>query len=88
MYDTGRDTLSDLMDLNNLNINNRLNRSMKINAIITTVFVPLSVIAGIYGMNFRHIPELEWRAGYPFALIMIAVTAGFMIYVMRRNKVL
>jgi magnesium transporter len=88
MYETGRDTVSDLMDLNNSNINNRLNRSMKINAIITTVFVPLSVIAGIYGMNFRHMPELEWRAGYPFALIMMGVTAGIMIYVMRRNKVL
>ena len=68
MYETGRDTLSDLIELNNSNINNRLNGSMKILTIITTLFIPLTLIAGIYGMNFKYIPEMRWKAGYPFAM--------------------
>ena len=86
MYDSGRDTLSDLMDLNSSNINNKLNRSMKILTIITTLFIPVSLIAGIYGMNFRNMPELEWVLGYPFALGIMVVTAGIMLLIMKRNR--
>lgn len=86
MYDSGRDTLSDLMDLNSSNINNKLNRSMKILTIITTLFIPLSLIAGIYGMNFRNMPELEWVLGYPFALGIMVITAGIMLLIMRKNR--
>ncbi len=67
MYESGRDTMSDLIELNNANIDNRLNGSMNLLTIITTLFIPLTLIAGIYGMNFKYMPELEWKLGYPFA---------------------
>ncbi len=58
MYEKGQDTLSDLIELNSSNINNRLNRSMNLLTIMTTLFIPLTLIAGIYGMNFKFMPEL------------------------------
>jgi magnesium transporter len=88
MYEAGRDTLSDLIDLNSSNNNKRLNRSMKILTIITTLFIPLTLIAGIYGMNFKFIPELNWKAGYPLSIILMFITGGFMFYIMKRNKLL
>jgi magnesium transporter len=86
MYDRGRDTLSDLIDLNSSNINNKMNRSMKVLTIITTLFIPLTLIAGIYGMNFRNIPELGWKFGYPYALALMLITSVIMLLIMRRNK--
>ncbi|TRO46392.1 magnesium and cobalt transport protein CorA, partial [Candidatus Bathyarchaeota archaeon] len=51
-----------------------------------TIFLPLTLVAGIYGMNFRIIPELQWEMGYPFALlIMLAVGITMLIYFKRRN---
>jgi magnesium transporter len=88
MYETGRDTLSDLIELNSFNINSKLNRSMKILTLITTLFIPLTLIAGIYGMNFKYIPELNWKAGYPLAILFMLITAAFMFYIMKRNKLL
>jgi magnesium transporter len=88
MFESGRDTLSDLIELNSSNINNQLNRSMKVLTIITTLFIPLTLIAGIYGMNFRHMPELGWKAGYPFALVLMVITAGIMYMIMKKNKFL
>jgi magnesium transporter len=88
MYETGRDTLSSLIDLNSSNISNRLNKSMNLLTIITTLFIPLTLIAGIYGMNFKFIPEISWKIGYPFALLLMMITAGIMLFIMRRNKLL
>jgi magnesium transporter len=88
MYETGRDTLSDLIELNSSNISNRLNKSMNLLTIITTLFIPLTLIAGIYGMNFKFIPEISWKVGYPFALLLMLITAGIMLFIMKRNKLL
>jgi magnesium transporter len=86
MYDKGRETLADLIDLNSSNINSKINRSMKVLTIITTLFIPLSLIAGIYGMNFKYIPVLGWRFGYPYALALMLITSVIMLLIMRRNK--
>jgi magnesium transporter len=88
MYESGRDTLSDLIELNSANINNRLNGSMNLLTIITTLFIPLTLIAGIYGMNFRYMPELEWKLGYPFAGAIMLITAGIMYFIMKRKNLL
>lgn len=88
MYETGRDTLSDLIELNSSNINNRQNNNMKILTIITTLFIPLTLIAGIYGMNFRFMPELSWKLGYPLAIIIMLITSAIMFAIMKRNKLL
>jgi magnesium transporter len=88
MFDSSRDTLSDLLEINNSNINNRLNATMKILTIMTTLFIPLTLIAGIYGMNFKHMPELDWKFGYPMALGIMVITAIIMYFVMKRKKLL
>ncbi len=88
MYESGRDTLSDLIELNNANINNRLNGSMNFLTIITTLFIPLTLIAGIYGMNFKFMPELGWKLGYPFTGLIMLITAGIMYLIMKRKKIL
>jgi magnesium transporter len=46
---------------------------------VATIFIPLSFIAGIYGMNFTHMPELHWTYGYPFALALMAAVAGGLV---------
>jgi len=81
-----RDTLSGLADLYMSTISNRMNEVMKVLTIIATVFIPLTFIAGVYGMNFDVMPELRWPWGYLFAWgIMLAVAGGMLVY-FRRKK--
>lgn len=62
--DTYRDLTSSLMDIYINTQNRRLNDVIRVLTIISTIFIPLTFIVGVYGMNFRHFPELEWRYGY------------------------
>jgi magnesium transporter len=67
-------------------INNRLNETMKRLTVIGAVMASLTVITGLYGMNFEHMPELKWRYGYLFAIgVMVAVSAGLLYYFRRKN---
>ncbi|NIM97683.1 MAG: magnesium and cobalt transport protein CorA, partial [Proteobacteria bacterium] len=59
---------------------------MKVLTIIATIFIPLTFIAGIYGMNFKFMPELEWRLGYPIALAIMLLIVGSMLFYFRRKK--
>jgi magnesium transporter len=65
---------------------NRMNEIMKTLTMISTVMLPLTFIAGIYGMNFKHMPELEWQYGYPFALLIMAGIAGGILWWFRRKR--
>jgi magnesium transporter len=65
--------------------NQRLNEVMKVLTVIATIFIPLTFIASIYGMNFKHMPELEWRWGYPAILGVMGLTAGGMIAYFKRR---
>ena len=66
--------------------NQRLNEVMKVLTVIATIFIPLTTIASIYGMNFKHMPELEWRYGYAWALgLMLASALGMVAYFKRRG---
>ena len=66
--------------------NQRLNEVMKVLTVIATLFIPLTFIASIYGMNFKHMPELEWRYGYAWALGLMLVSAlGMLAYFKRRG---
>jgi len=86
-----RDILSGLMDLYLSSVSNRVNEVMKVLTIIATIFMPLSFIAGLYGMNFNprispwNMPELGWYFGYPFALGLMLVMLGMMLWFFRRN---
>ncbi|MHB1421021.1 MAG: magnesium/cobalt transporter CorA [Bacillota bacterium] len=65
---------------------NRLNEVMKTLTVITTIMMPLGVVAGIYGMNFRIMPELNWRYGYFMALAVMGIITGTMLLYFRRKK--
>jgi magnesium transporter len=65
---------------------NRLNEIMKVLTIISTIFMPLSFVAGIYGMNFTYMPELHWRWGYLMVWIVFILIAGAMILFFRRRR--
>jgi len=84
--ETFRDTLSAMLDIYLSSMSNRLNEVMKVLTIIATIFMPLTFLAGVYGMNFKHMPELAWQWSYPALwLIMIAI-AGTMLIIFRRKK--
>jgi magnesium transporter len=74
-----RETAVSVMDMFLSTQNQRLNEVMKVLTVIATVFIPLTFIASIYGMNFKHMPELETRYGYPAVLGLMALVAGGMV---------
>ncbi|GFO58454.1 magnesium transport protein CorA [Geomonas silvestris] len=84
--ETLRDMLSGMLDIYLTSVSNRLNQVMKVLTIIATIFMPLSFIVGLYGMNFKHMPELEWRYGYPAVLIFMAVVVAGMLYYFRKKR--
>jgi magnesium transporter len=84
--ETFRDMLSEMVDIYLSSINNRMNAVMKVLTIIATIFMPLTFIAGVYGMNFKYLPELEWHWGYPAVMLVMALIALFMLVSFRRKK--
>ena len=84
--DTYRELLNGLLDIYLSAASNRMNAVMKVLTIISTIFMPLTFIVGVYGMNFRHIPELDWQWGYPAVWVLMAIIVGIMLYILRRKK--
>ena len=92
IVETMREMVSSLMDLYLSTVSNRMNEIMKVLTIIATIFIPLSFIAGLYGMNFDpsvspfNMPELGWYWGYPVALAVMALVAvGLLAFFRRRG---
>ncbi len=69
-------------------LNYNLNVIMKMFTMVTTVFLPLTLIVGWYGMNFKHMPELEWRFGYPLVLLTCVLIVGFILYYFKKKKLM
>ncbi len=84
--ETFRDILSGMLDIYLSSVSNRLNAVMKVLTIIATIFMPLTFIAGIYGMNFKYMPELEWRLGYPVILLTMVSIGVLMLVSFRKKK--
>lgn len=84
--ETFRDMLSGMLDIYLSSMSNRLNEVMKVLTIIATLFMPLTFLSGVYGMNFHSMPELSWRYGYPAVLGVMAAVAGTMLLFFRRKK--
>ena len=79
-YNSFSEITKSLIVLNDNNINTNTNKVMKRLTITATIFIPLTFIAGIYGMNFKYMPELDWQYGYPFMLgLMFVVGAGLLL---------
>jgi len=92
MVETFREIASGLMDLYLSGVSNRMNEIMKVLTILSTIFLPITAIGGIYGMNFHHevspynMPELDWRYGYPFALGLMSLSVvTLLIYYLRKG---
>ncbi|MBN2105337.1 magnesium/cobalt transporter CorA [bacterium] len=84
--ETYRDVLNGLRDTYLSSISNRMNTVMQVLTIIATIFIPLTFIAGIYGMNFEWMPELKWKWAYPAIwLLMGTIATGMMIYFKRKK---
>ena len=73
--ETYRDILSGLLDIYLSSVSNRFNEIMKVLTIIATIFMPLTFLAGVYGMNFKYMPELQWQYGYFGVIGMVVVIA-------------
>jgi len=84
--ETLREMVSASLDIYLSSISYRLNAVMKILTIITTIFMPLTFIVGIYGMNFEHMPELRWEWGYPAVLALMAAVGVGMLVVFRKKR--
>ncbi|MGA1870607.1 MAG: magnesium/cobalt transporter CorA [bacterium] len=79
--ETFRDIISGMLDIYLSSISNKMNNVMKVLTIIATIFIPMTFVAGIYGMNFKYMPELEWRWGYPAVwALMGAIFIVMLIY--------
>ena len=87
-----RDAATDLMGAYLSSMSNRLNEVMKVLTIIASIFIPLSVVTGIYGMNFNtqasrfNMPELNWAMGYPAALGLMGLIAAGLLYYFRKKR--
>ena len=84
--ETFRDLLSGMMDIYLSSVSNRMNEVMKVLTIITTIFVPVTFIVGVYGMNFDFMPELHSKWGYPLTWFVIVVTIGSLLIYFKRKK--
>jgi len=81
-----REMLSGMVDIYLSSLNNRMNAVMKVLTIIATIFMPLTFLAGVYGMNFKYMPELGWRWGYPIVLLVMLLVGMTMLIIFRRKK--
>lgn len=84
--ETFRDILTDLMELHFAQMSASMNQVMKTLTVITAIFIPLTFIAGVYGMNFDFMPELRWKWGYLFIWIVFIVISLGMVVFMKRKK--
>lgn len=84
--ETFRDMISGMMDLYLSSISNRMNEIMKMLSIISTIFIPLTFIAGVYGMNFENMPELKTQYGYHTTILSMLIITIIMLFYFRRKK--
>ena len=84
--ETFRDMVSGMLDLYLTNVSNRMNEIMKVLTIFASIFIPLTFIVGVYGMNFKYMPELSWKWGYAGIWgVLITVGGGLMLYFKKKK---
>ncbi|MEC0303362.1 magnesium/cobalt transporter CorA, partial [Terribacillus saccharophilus] len=85
IVDSNRELTSDMRDSYESINSNRMNAIMMTLTIVSTIFIPLTFIAGVYGMNFVNMPELQWKYGYPVAMLLMAIIAVVMLWRFKRK---
>jgi len=84
--ETLRDMISGLLDIYLSSVSNKMNEIMKVLTIIATIFIPLTFLTGIYGMNFEYMPELSWKWSYPIILsVMFLIGLGMYFFFKKKN---
>lgn len=84
--ETYRDMVTDMLDIYLSSVSNKTNDIMKVLTIISTFFIPLTFITGLYGMNFLYMPELKWRYGYYSVLgVMLVISVGMIVYFKKKK---
>jgi magnesium transporter len=86
IIETFRDMVSGMLDIYLSSLSNKMNEVMKVLTIIATIFIPLTLITSLYGMNFEYMPELKWRWGYPAVLVIMVAVVGVMLAYFRRRR--
>jgi len=86
LTDSHRDAVASLVESHLLASNNKTGEVMKVLTLFAAIFFPLTIITGIYGMNFKRMPELDWVFGYPMALGLMLVTAAGLYYFFKKKK--
>jgi len=81
-----RDMMSSILDVYLSSLSNRMNEIMKVLTIIATIFIPITFIASLFGMNFKYMPELAWRWSYPAVLVIMVIVVLFMLRYFRKQK--
>ena len=81
-----REMLSSMVETYLSSLSNRMNEIMKVLTIISTIFIPITFLVGLYGMNFVHFPEIQWRWGYAFVWLLIVGSVAGMFAFFRRKK--
>ena len=84
--DSSRDLITGMLDIYLSSVNNKMNEVMKVLTVFASIFIPLTFIVGIYGMNFEYMPELKWRWAYPALWVMFAVITGGLLTYFKRKK--
>lgn len=81
-----RESIISLFDTYFTIVSNRMNEVMKVLTIIATIFIPLTFIAGVYGMNFKYMPELGWKFGYPFIWVVMVIVGLWLVIYFKKKK--
>ena len=84
--ETFRDMVSGMIDIYLSGLSYKMNEIMKVLTLIATIFIPLTFVVGLYGMNFKYMPEIEWEYGYYAVLVVMAVMVAVMLTYYRKKK--
>lgn len=84
--ETYREMVTGMLDIYLSSVSHKLNEVMKVLTIISTIFIPLTFLAGVYGMNFKYMPELDWEWGYPLVWAIMITAVLFMMRYFRNKK--
>lgn len=84
--DSFRDLITGMLDIYLSSVSNRMNEVMKVLTIFASIFIPLTFVAGVYGMNFEYMPELKWKWGYPLVWLVFMLIAGSLLFYFKRKK--
>jgi magnesium transporter len=81
-----RELAANSLDAYNTALSQKMNETVKVLTIFSSIILPMSLVAGIYGMNFKHMPELEWRYGYEFAILFMGFCALGLLYFFKKKE--